>query len=131
MAIKMEVANKSLSDSLTKQFSDENEILRKEHSSELKAEILTVTDTLNQLRNDTNLEISSLSHSMEAVIKQLNEEVNEHKEIIQRQIDKISQELNKRTRELSSELTGQIPQAKEGVAAVRKWYSCENRSTIK
>src|SRR5215475_1395762 len=48
MAIKMEIANKSLSDSLTKQFRDENEILRMEFSSELNAEVLTLMEKMNQ-----------------------------------------------------------------------------------
>jgi hypothetical protein len=119
MAIKMEVANKSLSDSPTKQFKDENKILRKEFSSELKAESLTLTEVMNQLRKDTNPKIASLNRSVEAVRKQLNKEVNEHKGVVQRQVDKFSQELDKRTRDLSTELKGQITQAKEGVAAVR------------
>jgi hypothetical protein len=56
MSIKMEIANKNLSDSLTKQFREENESLRKEFSSELKAEILNLTGTMNQLRKDTDLD---------------------------------------------------------------------------
>jgi hypothetical protein len=117
---KWKIANKNLSDSLITQFREENESLRKEFSSDLKAEILNLTGTKNQLRKDTDLEVASLSHSVEAVREKLNEEVNEHKGVVQRQIEKISQEMNKRTRDLDAELTGQITQAKNDVPAVRQ-----------
>ena len=42
MSIKMEIANKNLSDSLIKQFREENESLKKEFSSKLKSEILNL-----------------------------------------------------------------------------------------
>jgi CRP-like cAMP-binding protein len=55
---------------------------------------------------------------VEAVREKLNEEVNEHRGVVRRQIEEISQEMNKRTRDLEAELTGQITQAKNDVAAV-------------
>jgi hypothetical protein len=48
-----------LAESLTKQFRGENESLKKEFSSELKSEILNLTDAVNQLRKDTDLEVAN------------------------------------------------------------------------
>jgi len=42
MSIKIEIANKNLSDSLTKQFQEENKSLKKEFSSKLKSEGLNL-----------------------------------------------------------------------------------------
>jgi 16S rRNA C967 or C1407 C5-methylase (RsmB/RsmF family) len=112
MSIKTEIANKKLSDSITKQFREPNESLRKGFFSDLKAEIFNLTGTMNQVRKDTDLEVATLSHSVEAVREKLNEEVNEHKGVVQSQVEKVSQLMNKRTRDLDTELTGQITQTK-------------------
>ena len=42
VSIKIEVANKNLSESLTKQFREENESIKKEFSLKLKAEIFLI-----------------------------------------------------------------------------------------
>ena len=120
MSTKIEVANQNLCESLTKQFGEENESLRKEFSSKLKAEILDLTEAMNQLRKDTDLEVASLSHSVEAVREKLNDRVNEHMSVAKRQVECVSQEMNKRTRELAAELTDHITQTKNDVVAVRQ-----------
>jgi len=50
MSTKIEIANKNLSKSLTKQFREENDSLKKEFSSKLKSEISNLTEAMNQLR---------------------------------------------------------------------------------
>ena len=67
MSNKIEIANRNLSDMLTKQFREENAKLKEELSCKLKSEVLSLTEVINQLRRDTDLEVISLNHSMETV----------------------------------------------------------------
>jgi hypothetical protein len=85
MSIKIEIANRNLSDSLTKQFREKNESLKKEFSSKLRSEILNLTEAMNQLHKDTDLEVTNLSHSVETVHEKLNDKVNEHMSVAHRQ----------------------------------------------
>jgi hypothetical protein len=85
MSIKIKIANINLSDSLTKQFREENKGLKKEFSSKLKSEIFNLTEAMNQLRKDTDLEITCLSQSVETVHEKLNDKVNEHMSVAHRQ----------------------------------------------
>jgi hypothetical protein len=73
MSIKIEIANKNLSDSLPKQFREENASLKKEFSSKLKSEIFNLSEAISQLQKDTDIEVISLSHSVDAVCEQLND----------------------------------------------------------
>jgi len=75
---------------------------------------------VNQLRKDTDLEVTTLSHSVEAVREKLNDKVNEHMGVAQRQIERISQEMNTRTRDLAVDLTEHITQTNNDVVAVRQ-----------
>jgi hypothetical protein len=75
-----------LSHILTKQFREENAAnLKKEFSSKLKSGILNLVEAMNQLRKDTDIEVISLSHSVETVRVNLDGSVNEHMGVAQRQ----------------------------------------------
>jgi len=58
---------------------------------------------MNQLRKDTDLEVTSLSHSVGTVREKLNDRMNEHMSVAQRQIERVSQKMNTRTRDLAAE----------------------------
>ena len=120
MSTKIEIANKNLSKSLTKQFREENDSLKKEFSSKLKSEISNLTEAMNQLRKDTDLEVRSLGHNVETVREKLNDRMNDHMSMAQRQIERVSQEMNIRTRDLAADLTEHITQANTDVVAVRQ-----------
>jgi len=105
MSIKIEITKNNLSESLTKQFREENGNLKKECSSKLKSEILKLTKAMNQLRKDTDLEVTSLGHSVESVREKVEDRMNEHMSVAQRQIENVAQEMNTRTRDLAADLT--------------------------
>jgi len=46
---------------------------------------LNLTEAMNQLRKNTDLEVTSLSHSVETVREKLHDRVNEHMSVAQRQ----------------------------------------------
>jgi hypothetical protein len=77
---------------------------------------------MNQLREDirVDLEVTSLSHSVEIVREKLDDKVNEHMSVAQRQIERVSQEINTRTRDLAGDLTDHITQTNNDVVAVRQ-----------
>jgi hypothetical protein len=58
---------------------------------------------MNQLRKDTDLEVTGLSHSVGTVREKLNAKVNEHMGVAQRQLERVSQETNTRTRDLAAD----------------------------
>jgi len=60
---------------------------------------------MNQLRKDTDLEVTSLSHSVETVRDKLNDKMNEHMSVTQRQVERVSQEMNTKPRDLAADLT--------------------------
>jgi len=75
---------------------------------------------MNQLRKDRDLEVTSLSHSVETVREKLNDRVNEHMSVAQRQIERVSQEMNRRTRDLAADLIEHIVQTNTAVVVVRQ-----------
>jgi hypothetical protein len=75
---------------------------------------------MNQLRKDSDLEVTGLSHSVETVREKLNDKVNEHMGVAQRQTERVSQEMNTRTRDLAADLTEHIAQTNNDVVAVRQ-----------
>jgi hypothetical protein len=97
-----------------------NENLKKEISSKLKSEVLNLTEPMNQLRKDTDLEVIGLSRSVETVREKLNDKVDEHVGVARRQIERVSQEMNTRTRNLAADLTEHIAQTNNDVVAVRQ-----------
>jgi predicted nucleic acid-binding Zn-ribbon protein len=75
---------------------------------------------MNQLRKDTDLEVISLSHSVESVREKLDDKINEHMSVAQRQIERVSQKMNTRTHELAADLTKHFAQTNNDVVAVRQ-----------
>jgi hypothetical protein len=60
MSFEIQIANKSLSGSLTKQFREEKASLKEELSSKLRSEILNLNEAMNQLRKIQTLRLSDL-----------------------------------------------------------------------
>jgi hypothetical protein len=94
MSSKTEVANKNLSESLMRQFSEESESLKKEIANKLKSDILNLTGAMDQLHKDTDLEVTSLRDNVNTVQEKLDDKMNENLGVIQRQIEKVSQKVN-------------------------------------
>jgi hypothetical protein len=61
----IESNNKRLSETMTKQFREENEKLRAELSSKLEGEVTKFQKAIDKLRSFTAIEILSVSNSME------------------------------------------------------------------
>ena len=59
--------NKRLSETLIKQFIEENKKLRAELSSKLEGEVTKFQKAVGNLHSDTSIEILSVSNSMEGV----------------------------------------------------------------
>jgi hypothetical protein len=78
MALKIEVTNKNISESLLKQYREETESLKKEVSNKIRSEVLNLTDDINQLRKDTDLEVTSLRDNMNTVHEKLDDKMNEN-----------------------------------------------------
>ena len=83
MSRKTEVTNKNLMDSLTKQFREESESFRKEVSNKPKPKIFNITEAMNQLRNDTDLEVTSLRNNVNIVHEKLDNKMNENMSVVQ------------------------------------------------
>jgi len=75
---------------------------------------------MNQIRKDTDLEVTSLSDSVETVCEKLDDRMNEHMSVAQRHIESVSQEMNARTRDLAPDLTEHVTQTNNDVVAVRQ-----------
>jgi glucan phosphorylase len=88
MSSKIEVANKNLLESLTKQFREESKSLKKETANEPKSEILNPTETMDQLRKDTDLEVTNLRDNVNTVHEKLDDKMNENMSVVQKQIEK-------------------------------------------
>ena len=101
---KTEVTNKNLSDSLTKQFREESESLKKEIANKPKSDIFNLTEALNQLRKDTDLEVTNLRDNVNNVHEKLDDKMNEYMNVVQRQIEKVSQNVNQETEVLKARL---------------------------
>jgi uncharacterized protein (UPF0210 family) len=104
MSSKIEVANKNLSDSLTRQFREESESLKKEIANKLKSDIFNLTEAMDQLRKHTDLEVTSLRDSVNTVHEKLDDNMNENMSVVQRQIDKVSQKVNQEIEVLKARL---------------------------
>jgi hypothetical protein len=120
MTMQIEVANNNLSDKLTEQFREETASLKKEISDKLRSEVFNLTEAINQLRKDTDIEVISLIQSVDTVREQLSDSMYEKMGVAQKQIERISQELNKRTRDLATEMVENKRQKDEDVVAVRQ-----------
>ena len=91
---KIEVTNKNLLDSLTQQFREESESLKKEIANELKPEILNPKEVMNQRRKDIDIEVTSLRENVNTVRENLDYKMSENMSVDQRQIEKVSQKVN-------------------------------------
>jgi ferritin-like metal-binding protein YciE len=96
--------NKRLSDTLTKQFREENEKLRAELSSTLEGEVTKFQKVMDKLRSDTATEILSVSNSMEGVCQKLDSRFTGHIEETDRRIDRVTEELKVKTKVLEIDL---------------------------
>jgi hypothetical protein len=104
MSIKIEVSKKNLSDSLTKQFREESDGLKREVSSKLKSEVVNLTEDMNRLHKDTDLEVTSLRDSVNTVCEKLNDKMNENMSVVQSQVEKVSQKVNQEIEVLKARL---------------------------
>jgi phosphoglycerate-specific signal transduction histidine kinase len=84
----IEVPNKNLSESLTRQFREESESIKTEIANKLKSDISNLTEAMDQLHKDTDLEVTKLRDSMKAVHEKLGDKMNENMSVVQRQIEK-------------------------------------------
>jgi hypothetical protein len=96
-------SNKILSETLTKQFREENEKLRAELSSKLEGEVTKFQKAMDELRSDTAIEILSVSNSMEGVCEKLDDRLTGHIEEPDRRIDRVT-ELKAKTKVLETDL---------------------------
>ena len=78
------------------------------------------SETMNLLRKDTDLEVSSLSHSVESLREKLDDKINEHMGVAQRQIERVSQEMNTRNHDPAAELMDHVAQTNNDVVTVRQ-----------
>jgi RNase H-fold protein (predicted Holliday junction resolvase) len=101
---KIEVRNKNLSDSLTKQFKEERESLKKEIANKLKSDIFDLTEVMDQLRKETELRVTSLRDNVNTVHEKLDDKMNENMSVVQRQIEKVSQKVNQEIEVLKERL---------------------------
>ena len=93
----IESNNKRLSETLTKQFREENEKLRAELSSKLEGEVTKFQKATDKLRSDTVIETLSVSNSMEGVCEKLDDRLTGHIEETDRRVGRISEELKAKT----------------------------------
>ena len=75
------------------------------------------SEAMNQLRKDTDLEVTRLGH---IVLEKLDDTMSEHMSVTQSQIERVSQEMNARTSYLSADLREHIIQTNNDVVAVRQ-----------
>ena len=101
---KIEVTNKNLLDSLTKQFREESKSLKKEIANELKSEILNPTEVMNQCRKDIDLDVTSLRDNVNTVHEKVDNKMNENMSVFQRQIEKVSEKVNQEIEALKARL---------------------------
>jgi hypothetical protein len=93
MSRKIEVTNKNLLDSLTKQFREESESLKRGVSSK-KSEVVNLTEDMSRLRKDMDLKVTSLRDGVNTVREKLDDKMNENMSAVQSQIEKVSQKVN-------------------------------------
>jgi hypothetical protein len=96
----IEINNKRLSETFTKQFRRENEKLRAELSGKFEGEVTKFQKAMDKLRSDTAIEILSVSNSMEGVCEKLDNRLTGHTEETDRRTDRITDELKAKTKVL-------------------------------
>ena len=94
MTSKIEVTNKNLV-SLAKQFKEKIESPRKEVSNKLMSEVSSLIEDINQLREDTGLEVTNIRENVNTVPENLDDKINENMSEVQRPIQNVSQKLDK------------------------------------
>jgi hypothetical protein len=109
-----------LAESLTKQFREEQESLKREISSKLRSEISILTETMDKRSKDVDIAILDISHRVDTVHEQVNEKMEKEIGITQRRIERVSQEMNTRTQELAINLTEQVSQAEIDSGIIRQ-----------
>jgi hypothetical protein len=87
----VESNNKRLSETLTKQFREENEKFRAELSSKLEWEVTKFQKAMDKLRSDTAIEILSVSNSTEGVCEKLDDRLTAHIEETDKRLDIITE----------------------------------------
>jgi ABC-type phosphate transport system auxiliary subunit len=75
---------------------------------------------MGQLRKDRDMEVVSLSHSVDTICEQLNDRMSEQIGVAQKQIERVSQEMNTRTLDLAADLSKHITQTNNDAVAVRQ-----------
>jgi hypothetical protein len=63
---------------------EESESLKKEIANKLKSHIFNLTEAMDQLRKDTDLEVTSLRENVNRVQKKLDDKMNENMSVVQR-----------------------------------------------
>jgi hypothetical protein len=104
MSSKIEVMNKNLSEGLTRQFREESESLKKEIANKLKSDIFNLTEAMDQLCKDTDLEVTSLRDNVKTVYEKLDDKMNENMSVDQRQTEEFSQKVNQEIEVLKERL---------------------------
>ena len=74
----IESDNKRISETLTKQFREENEKLRAELSSKLEGKVTKFQKAVDKLHSDTDIEILIVSNSMEGVCEKVDDRLTGH-----------------------------------------------------
>jgi len=110
----IESDNKRLSETLTKQFTKENEKLMAELSSKLEREVTKFQKAMGKLRSGTAIEILSVSNCMEGVCEKLDTRLTGHIEETARRMDRITEELKAKTKVFETDLSRHV-QDRDGV----------------
>jgi hypothetical protein len=97
MSIKIEVVNKDLSESLTRQFREDSESIKKEITNKLKTD-------MHQLCKYTDLEVNNLRENVSTAHEKLNDKMDENMSVVQRQIETVSQKANQEIEVLRTRL---------------------------
>jgi hypothetical protein len=126
----IESNNIRLSETLTKQFREENEKVRVEVAGKLEGEVTKFQKTMEKMRSETAIEISSVSHNMESVCEKLDERLTGHIEKADKRLDRITEECKAKTRVLEIELSRQVENTDNGIQSLKqKLMQVKNRIT--
>jgi SMC interacting uncharacterized protein involved in chromosome segregation len=116
----IESNNIRLSETLTKQFREENEKARVEASGKLEGEMTKVQKTMEKMRSETAIEILSVSHSIESVREKLDERLTGHIEEADKRLDRITEEIKAKTRVLGIDLSRQVENTDTGIQSLKQ-----------
>jgi hypothetical protein len=105
MSSKIEVANKNLSEGLTRQFREESESLKKEITNKLKSDIFNLTEAMDQLRKIQTLMLLALGDYVNTVHERLDDKMNENMSVDQRQTEEFFSESESENRSLKREVS--------------------------